>query len=386
MKHRIFDKSVRALIGAFVLLFAFGASPAFAQQDSLEGFQAEESVEGEYQFSPEELKQLQELYGAEDTESALPSSLDDYSGVGAYGDYPYESPYGSSGLDPTSMGLLPLLLSGFGGMDTAKSVALFFGAYLLILLLIAVIFFVSVFKKYKRFSREQALVFGWNMMKKHIWLFVLISVVQLLVWAVFGVFAYLSTRFGPGQVSLPWIAGMIAYVLLAFFFFLLFSVGLTKISLKAHDGKAFGVSDLFTGVGLVFKYLLAGIVNFVIIVGPFIVLRVATGFMKDLFSETVLLIGGLVAALLLAIPVSILLMKFYLWGIVVVDKGLWPLAALKLSSQYTARAKTDVALFNILLLGINLIGSNVPLMLGLFVSTPVALLAYAHMYRQLEKG
>jgi len=174
--------------------------------------------------------------------------------------------------------------------------------------------------------------------------------------------------------------------LVAVFFFLLFSVGLTRVSLKAHDGKPFGIGDLFNGVGLVFKYFLTSVLNFLIVVGPFIVLQIVVGVLKDVFPETVLLIGGLVAALLLAIPVSILLMKFFLSGIVVVDKGVWPITALKLSSQYTARAKTDVALFNILLLGINLIGFNVPLMLGLFVTLPVTYLAYAHMYRQLEKG
>ncbi|MBI2484425.1 hypothetical protein HYV71_04555 [Candidatus Uhrbacteria bacterium] len=381
MKHRIFDGGIRALFVALAFLLAFGANPVFAQQDSLEGF---DFGEGEYQFSPEELQQLQELYGSQGADSLSP-----FIPPGDITDADYGTSYGSDvsgAFGPSSFSLLPLLLGGLGGVSTGKSVLLFLGAYILILLLIALVLFIAAFKNYKRFSREQALVFGWNAMKKHIWLFVLIFIVQLIVWAVFALLAYFAMKYGPATLSVGWIIGNLLIIVIALFFFLLFSVGLTKISLKALAGKPFGVADLFNGVNVLFKYFLAGVVYFVIVAGPFIVLRIALGLMKDLFSAQVLLIGGLVAVLLLAIPVSLWFMKFFLWGIVVVDKGVWPLTALKLSSQYTARAKTDVALFNILLFGINLIGSNVPLMLGLFVSFPVTLIAYGHMYRQLEKG
>ncbi len=322
----------------------------------------------------------QELQQFQDLQAPATDSGYDYSGGSA-------PSLGGGGLNTTSI-LLGVLGSMFGGYIWILVVL-----YFLLLLCIAFILYASVFKRFKRFSREQALVFAWNETKKHIWFFVLITLIQIIIYAV--LFILLSTFFTISPyLPIPILKDTIPYAgyyatalsVVFLFFFLLFIAGTTKISLKFTDGTRANVGNLFTAITYLPKLILAAILYWLIIFSPSILLGTAAYYLRNTLNLLQLGIGATVLGFLLAIPVAHLILKFYLYYIVVIDKGVWPIKALKIASQYSKGAKTDLSLFLVLLIAITSVGSNVPLMLGLFMAAPLTSLALTHAYRQLEKG
>lgn len=385
---RSIGKKVAFFFVAFTLAVGLVGSAVHAQQ----GIEAESP-----QLTAEELQQLQDLYQNQGTGS-------DFSGgYGAPIDYGSQYP-GASGLGDGLQGLGMLgALSGGGMAPLLALAAVYLGnmvwilivLYLLFLIGIVAVLYASIFKKFKRFSREQAMVSAWNATKKHIWFFVLILILQVLVFLPLIALFVLGVP-TPGLVGLgggnPGLFGdyttpaLWALGTVIAFFVALFAIGSSKITLTLVDGGKPRVADLFTGVTLLPKFILSLILYVFMILLPYVLLVAGVSFLADKVSPLQLFIGGSVIAVLLAIPVSNWLLRFYLFHIVVVDKKVWPLKALKLSSQYSKGAKTDLFLWLSLLFAIGWVGGSVPLALGLFFVYPLTSLAYTHAYRQLEKG
>ncbi len=358
---------IRTMFFTAVLAFSFAC---FSSPGILYAQDAETSVPD---LTQEESQPLRELYG-------LPSE-----GAEVQPDSNFLSAPILAGEEPSPA---MYYLSAIFGEYWWIIVALYF----IVLLFIVFILYASVFKQYKRFSREQAVAFGWNTAKKHIWFFVLVSLIQIIIYlALFFVFALLvePTSFGIPQVkdSIPyawWYVG--ALIVATVFFFVLFTLGTTRISLTFIDGARARIADLFGAIVYMPKFILAALLYYLIIFGPYILLEVVVYFLKNFFNPFQLVIGYLTLGILFAIPVSYWIMKFYIFYIIVVDKKVWPIKALKLASRYSKGARTDLALFVALLTALNIIGFNVPLWLGLFMSMPLTSLAFAHAYRQLEKS
>ena len=132
-------------------------------------------------------------------------------------------------------------------------------------------------------------------------------------------------------------------------------IGLVKISLDFCDGKRPKISDLFTQYPLFFKYLI-GMVLYGLIV----------------FSGTLLLI----------IPGIIWSLKYWFFDYYIVDQGLGPVKSLKSSSAITKGIKMDLFLFLLLLALMNIAGALL-LLIGLFITVPVSMVAAAFVYRKL---
>ncbi len=368
------------------LVVGLTGSAAYAQQ----GAQGDSPA-----LSAEELQQLQELYNAQDASSGLQGGYGTPIDYGRTG-YPGGANSGLGGLGMLGAlsggGMVPLL--GLAGGYLGSMVWILIALYLLVLLTIVAVLYASVFKRFKRFSREQAMVFAWNTTKKHIWFFVLLLLIQVLIFLplivlfVFGTgMPFIGFNAGSSGIFAPYTTPALWVLGTAIAFFMaLFSVGISKITLALVDGGKPRVADLFTGITLLPKFLLSLILYMLIILAPYILLVGAVFFLKDKLGPLQLFIGGSVIAILLAIPVSNWILRFYMFHIVVVDKKVWPLKVLKLSSQYSKEAKTDFFLWLSLLFAIGWIGGAVPLALGAFLVYPLTSLAYTHAYRQLEKG
>lgn len=259
--------------------------------------------------------------------------------------------------------------------------------YYCALLAIVFILYASVFKRFKQFSREQAIVFGWNTTKKHIWFFVLISVIQLLVYAPL-LFLFLFS-IPPSNSFAPYTQpALLILAIKLWFVFTLFSIGIIKISLAINKGIRPRVRDLFTGITIFPQFVFSALLTWIIILGPYFLLG---GILYVLWKGNMLNplqigVASTVGSILLAFPASHWFLKFLLNGFVVVDTGAWPLKALRLASQYSKGAKTDLALFGTLLFAINFSASILPFGLGLFMAMPITSLAFAHAYCQLQKG
>ncbi|NQT29220.1 MAG: hypothetical protein HQ596_01480 [Candidatus Saganbacteria bacterium] len=198
-----------------------------------------------------------------------------------------------------------------------------------------------------KFSMGDELGFGWNTMKSNFWFFVGFLILMGLVYWIPGAIASFFER------SAPFLSGL--FNLVAWVLYMIASMGLVKLALGYCDSKKGEFSYLFSSYRLFFKYFFGSLLYGLIV------------------------LGGLI---LFIIPGIIWAIMFQFFPYFVVDKGLGPIEALKKSAAITAGAKWTLFLFGILACLINLLGA-LCLMVGLFVTIPLTLVAYAAVYRKL---
>ena len=197
----------------------------------------------------------------------------------------------------------------------------------------------------KRFSKGEALRFGWDAMRRRLGFFIGVLAVAGLI-QVMGHF--ISVGIESRLVSIPLqLAQWVLWVVVC--------IGLVKIALRLSDNEEPTFGDLVAHYRLFFKYFFASI-----------------------------LYGLVVAAgmILLIVPGVIWSVRFWFFECLVVDKGLGPVAALKRSSSITSGVKWDLFVFSLLLIAINLLGAAC-LGIGLFATIPTTMVAMAFVYRKL---
>jgi uncharacterized membrane protein len=91
----------------------------------------------------------------------------------------------------------------------------------------------------------------------------------------------------------------------------------------------------------------------------------------------------LVGLVLLIIPGIIVSYMFLYVGYLILDRDLGPIEALKVSKTVTDGSKMQLFLFSLVIAVINIIGA-ILLLVGLFVTIPVTLMASVYVYRQLS--
>ena len=199
----------------------------------------------------------------------------------------------------------------------------------------------------KKFSKKEAISFGWNTMRKNLKFFVILAIICFLVIFVLGRIAdFLKDDYS----ILSFIVSIISWILN-----MIVSLGLIKIALSFLDNGKGKLSDLFSQFPLFFKYLFGYILYGLIV---------------------------LVGFILLIIPGIIWAIKYQYFVYFIVDKNVGPIEALKRSSAITRGAKWDLFLFGLLLGLINLLGA-LCLIIGLFATFPTTMVAGAFVYRKL---
>lgn len=199
----------------------------------------------------------------------------------------------------------------------------------------------------KTFSQREAIGFGWNIAKSNLGFFLMVLVIVGLVNAVPEILRRTATKDAPLQA---------AFVALAFTVIQqVMSMGLIKISLRFCDNEKPELGDLFSQFPLFFRYLGASILYVLIVLGGFI---------------------------LLIVPGIIWAIQFGYVFNVVVDRGLRPVEALKMSSAITRGAKWSLLLWGIVLAAVNLLGV-LALFVGLLWTIPTTLVASTYVYRKL---
>ncbi|MCL5439210.1 MAG: DUF975 family protein [Patescibacteria group bacterium] len=207
-----------------------------------------------------------------------------------------------------------------------------------------------------KFSKKEAIGYGWDKVKKNLRFFIVLIVI---VFAVSFVPSFInsamtaSSREG-GQIF-PTIFSLI--INLAFWVLqTIIGIGLIKIYLKFIDGQKPKYSDLFSYYRLFFKYLIGSILSGLIVLAGFI---------------------------LLIVPGIIWSIKYQFTTYLIVDKDMSPVAALKKSGAITKGSKWNLFLFGLLLGLINILGV-IALGVGLFITIPITMLATAYVYRKLS--
>ena len=199
----------------------------------------------------------------------------------------------------------------------------------------------------KDFNIEDALQYGWNIMKANIWLFVGVLIVAWAIAWVPHIIASLLQEESMGLSFLFRIVGWAADIIV--------SIGLITIALKFLDEKEPKFEDLFSFKPFFWKYLGASLLTGLV---------VWAGFM-------LLIVPGIYWAL-----------KFQFFGYFVVEQGSDPVEAMRKSSRITKSVKWKLLGFGIVIALINIVGAMC-LVVGLFVTVPTTLLAYSSVYRKL---
>lgn len=199
----------------------------------------------------------------------------------------------------------------------------------------------------QKFSKSEALRFGWNTMKSNLGFFIGLLIVTYLICLVPSITAELLAKKAPILSIVINIAGIVLSIVI--------QMGLIRISLRFCNNEKGEFADLFSCFPLFFKYL-AGSILYTLITW--------------------------VGIILLIIPGIIWAIKFQFFHYFIVDKGVGPIEALRRSSKITKGAKWDLFLFDILLMLVNLLGA-ICLLIGLFATIPTTMVAMAFVYRKL---
>lgn len=199
------------------------------------------------------------------------------------------------------------------------------------------------------FSRKEALLYGWGIMKTHLGLFVPLCLLTWLVSAISG--ALQRPAPGPFGGGSKWLLGLAIQL-----FGVVLSMGWIRVCLLLHDRRE-------ASLARVFEVSLPLYLNFLITMTIYV--------------------------LVVALGVVLLVVPGVLWGIryglapfLVIDQGLDPWTALRRSGDLTEGAKEELFLFGLLLLGVNLLGA-MALGVGLLASVPTSMMALAYVYRRL---
>ena len=201
--------------------------------------------------------------------------------------------------------------------------------------------------KVKKFSKREAIRFGWNTMKTNFWFFVGLFLLAVVIYFPLGILE------GATQKTIPLLALLIN--LISFVLEVVMGMGFLRITLRFCGNEKGKFSDLFSAFPLFFKYF-AGMILYGLMV-----------------------FGGLI---LFIVPGIIWALKFQFYGYLIVDEGLGPIEALKKSSVMTRGTKWHLLLFGSLLTGMNFLGA-LCLLVGLSATVPTSMVAGAFVYRKL---
>jgi len=201
----------------------------------------------------------------------------------------------------------------------------------------------------QKFSWKEAVGVGWDAMKANFWFFVSLLAAAFLI-------KFIPTRLADIVKKDNFTLYMV-FTVVAIFFGTLIDMGLIRTSLKISNKEKGDIFDLFNCLPLFFKYFFASVVYTLICICGFI---------------------------LLIVPGFIWSIQFGLFGYFMIDKGFGPIKALKASSAATKGSKGDLFVLYFILFGINLLGF-LALVLGLFVTVPVTMIASVYVYRKLTE-
>ncbi len=198
------------------------------------------------------------------------------------------------------------------------------------------------------FSKGEAIRFGFEKAKKHLFFFVVLFLIWIGVSAVYGALHF-------AVITQTGVEGYFLLNLVNWIFSSILTLGMIDIALKIADNKKAEYKNLFfLNWKLLFVYIIANLVR-----------SIAT----------------VVGLLLLIIPGIIIALKLQFIDYLIVDKKMG-FEAFNKSWEMTKGVKWNLFVFGILLALINILGF-LALIVGLFVTLPLSMVATAFVYKKL---
>ncbi len=196
------------------------------------------------------------------------------------------------------------------------------------------------------FSIRESLRFGWNKTRQHNRI---LFAVLLVLFASRVAYAIVDKVLGHT------LQGFAAGVVLTLVSFVL-GIGFTLITLKIAKGESVSYSDFIPPFRTI---------------GEFLCTSILTGLM---------IVGGLI---LLIVPGIYLALRFSMTRFAVLEGG-GILGSLRASTTLTQGIKWHLLKFFVVFLAINVLGMAL-FFVGLLVTLPVTMIAYAHVYQKLQQ-
>ncbi len=197
----------------------------------------------------------------------------------------------------------------------------------------------------QNFSIREAFFYGWEVTKEKIGFFISILLIYFFIVYLPEIVPYFSDNiifnFFVGVVG--WVVWMIALM------------GLVGIALKLYDKKEVKISDLFAYYPLFFRFLIAQILYFLVVVAGFI---------------------------LFIVPGIIFAVRFWFFDYFIIDKKLGPIEALRQSWRVTQGKIGKLFLFGMAVILVTVLGA-LALVVGLFVALPITMMATVFVYKKL---
>ncbi len=199
------------------------------------------------------------------------------------------------------------------------------------------------------FSKSEAVLFGWNVLKKNARFFLgLLAIVIALNILISLVMSSFSEE--APQVL------VFAFSIMVLILDALIGMGIIKISLKFCDQEPASYEELISPYPLLLKYIAGSIIYAVIVV---------------------------IGLIFLIVPGLYLALKYQFYDYLIIDQGKGPVEAIKMSGVLTKGVKWNLVLFWLMLAGINILGM-LALGVGLIITIPLSWLATAYVYRRLQ--
>ncbi|MEK7551665.1 MAG: hypothetical protein AAB532_03640 [Patescibacteria group bacterium] len=198
------------------------------------------------------------------------------------------------------------------------------------------------------FSKGEAIRFGYEKAKANLFFFVVLFLIWIAVSAIYGAlyFAVITQSGAEGYFLLNLVNWVFSSII---------SLGMVSISLKIVENKKAEYKDLFfLDWKLIFVYVIANLVRSIAIFIGFI---------------------------LLIVPGIIIAIKLQFIDYLIVDKKMG-FESINKSWEMTKGVKWNLFVFGILLCLINVLGF-LALLLGLFVTLPLSMVATAYVYKKL---
>jgi uncharacterized membrane protein len=207
-----------------------------------------------------------------------------------------------------------------------------------------------------KLSVKECLLFGWNIFIQRPWLFVLIPIVAGIIAFVGGIAGAILN--GILSVFAGKAAGSLVVFVITAVVNVFLGIGIVTSYLKAHDDVAsVKLTDLWNPK-------------------PF------WRFLATNLLVTLCVVAGLILFVIPGLIVSVML-AFSVYT--VIDSGLNPIAALKESMRITKGNRWNLFGLMLSFFVLNLVGV-ILLVIGLFVTVPISILASVHAYRTLSGG
>lgn len=198
------------------------------------------------------------------------------------------------------------------------------------------------------FSRGEAIRFGYEKAKENLFFFVVLFLIWIAVSAIYGAlyFAVITQSGTEGYFLLNLVNWVFSSII---------TLGMVSISLKLVENKKPAYKDLFfLDWKLIFVYVIANLVRSIAIFVGFI---------------------------LLIVPGIIIAIKLQFIDYLIVDKKMG-FESINKSWEMTKGVKWNLFVFGILLCLINVLGF-LALLLGLFITLPLSMVATAYVYKKL---